>query len=863
MTRLSSASNDAVLVYLKATEYYIGADGQQVSSSRWLGTGAGTLGLTGAVDIAMMESLAKGLGPQGQALRQNANETARIGYDFTFSSIKDFSVMFAAVDQVEKDKLLSTHDKSVEFAMDFLASQGQVRTGKAGRGKPHAVTGLVASAHTHYAARPTEDHIDYSDPQVHTHVLTYNCAQSAEDGKWRSLDTERQAKCVKAAGALYRAQHAWELKQQGFGIVKDRQLDADGRETGNVFFRIAGVSDDLTKAFSKRREAILTYQNEYGGTLEQATLATRKNKDEPTYAELTEIWGKSLEELRAERPGLVFNGLDDLKGRASELDTFTDHDMIERLHRTSSTFTYADVVERVALENVGRMDGPSILDEAQDFIRRNNLIKLERAGLRASNTMEEYTSPWMLAMEQRILARAEARVDDPSVRISEQKVEASIAKTEAKHGIKLSDEQRGAVLYQTCLTGGLCVVTGRAGAGKTTVSEPVVDAFRASGRNVIGVSTSWDAALKLEASAGIKSYSAAKLLHDLDQGKMKLTHKDVVIFDEAGMAGTEIIEKIQAYTDASKGKLIVQGDARQIPPVVAGNPFVALTKAIGATEIKTIMRQKNAADLSTAYMLYDEQERMGEKFMARLEERGQLSVHDNRKEAMGKLADDYTANPRKDSEKLVVVGTNSDVRALNDAIRASKKAKGMIGGEEVSFEAKAGGKWEKLTLAAGDRVRFSARDKVLGTVNGLYGVVEKIEPGRDEGSFRLSVRTESEVASQDNKRIVFDTADFKSLSLGYAGTVHKSQGQSIPDVYELANPTMADRNMQLVAFTRMKENYRLYGSSDDLADMGRRVSMERPKLNASDLLPAEKIGQVLGQAMLREQQLRKGKVIRK
>ena len=85
MTRLNARGVDtrnggAVLEYMKqtATEYYIGADGREKSSSRWIGQGSASLGLSGRVDVKDMEVLAKGVAPDGRKLRQNAGDACGI-----------------------------------------------------------------------------------------------------------------------------------------------------------------------------------------------------------------------------------------------------------------------------------------------------------------------------------------------------------------------------------------------------------------------------------------------------------------------------------------------------------------------------------------------------------------------------------------------------------------------------------------------------------------------------------------------------------------------------------------------------------------------------------------------------------------
>ena len=70
-------------------------------------------------------------------------------------------------------------------------------------------------------------------------------------------------------------------------------------------------------------------------------------------------------------------------------------------------------------------------------------------------------------------------------------------------------------------------------------------------------------------------------------------------------------------------------------------------------------------------------------------------------------------------------------------------------------------------------------------------------------------------------------------------TVHKSQGQGRDSVFVLANAGMTDLHFALVAFTRTKQFFRLYGAKDDLASMGRRFGRERLKTNASEQLQVQ------------------------
>jgi len=198
---------------------------------------------------------------------------------------------------------------------------------------------------------------------------------------------------------------------------------------------------------------------------------------------------------------------------------------------------------------------------------------------------------------------------------------------------------------------------------------------------------------------------------------------------------------------------------------------------------------------------------------------------------------DYFTNPTPVREKLVLAGTRAEVKALNHAIRAEHKSRGELGPGQT-LKVKAGGEIKTIELATGDRIRFAEKNKKLGVFNGTQGVVQNLRLNPD-GSLDISVRLESDIRSQEGRIVRFNSKDFASLDYSYAMTVHKSQGQGRDSVFVLANAGMTDLHFALVAFTRTKQSFRLYGAKDDLASMGRRFGRERLKTNASEQLQAQ------------------------
>jgi conjugative relaxase-like TrwC/TraI family protein len=838
----------SIYEYLKATEYYIGADGEEQDISQWVGQGAEVLGLSGTVDIATLEQLGRGFSPDGKtALCQNAGELGdgqkdvghRVGWDMTFSAPKDVSILMADADPEEREKIIAVHRDAVAFSMNYLEQFAQTRSGKEGC-EIQGTKGLVAASFTHFGSRDL-------DPQLHQHVLVLNVVQGQEDGHWRTLETGQMYHQKKAAMALYHAGLDNGMQKLGYSYRQEREVDADGRETGQVWGRIQGVPESLCDERSKRRAAILEYQAQHGGSLQDATMKTRKHKDEPSFAELSSIWKEEFKVSREQDPTL-YRSTRDLKGLNNELLEITDEGTLKRLHANSAKFDRSDLIARLALENRGRMSPQEVLKEADAFLLRNNLIELDDRSKqhRMDQPQTEWAAKWMVDMELQIGQRGVARRDDETVRLKPATVVAAIRDFEKTSGYKLSDEQKFSIDWATRGSGGTCCLSGWAGTGKTATAAVWIDAFKREGFEVLGVSTGWDAADKLQSETGIQSRSAASMLAQLDNGKLKLTNKSVVVFDEGGMAGTETIAKLQQYCDQAKAKFVVMGDHLQLQPIQAGAPFRLLVDEIGHAQLKEVRRQRSEEDRKTTRLLYQEGSfALGSQVMERLDEQKQISRHETRPKAIEQIANDYMASARPAREKIVIGGTLAEVRLLNEAIRDRLQDKGEVGRDEATFRAKAGGQWSELTLGQRDRIRFSGKERLrcldpgkseLEVVNGLHGVVQDIKPTKT-GSYQITVRTESDSTAKDGRLVQFDTAEFKSLTRGLATTTHKSQGQGKEEVYHLASPEMGDQHLQLVAFTRTKDRYRMYGTPEDLETMEKRVGLQRLKTNAIEQLP--------------------------
>lgn len=867
-------SNADSLKYLIESEidfgkYYYGHENDPAagSTSRWLGGGAQALGLAGRrVSIDDMGRLADGFDPTtGDALCSSAGRQQvwrekkdkdgnvklgadgkpegyytgghRIGFDCTFSAPKSVSLLFAKADEEERLRIIQAHRNAVDKIFSTMEDTIETRRGKNGV-QVLGIQHLVASGHTHFGSREL-------DPQLHEHVMLYNVCQGV-DGKWSTYDAVELYRNQRELGALYRAELAQEMQQLGYGITRRRKFDVDGNETGEIDWEISGVRPEFCDHYSKRHHQIVQHVAEHGGFATDASLATRAQKEEPAYDDLMASWAQSFEDLQVREPDWVWGDNQELRGLAGTVEQTSDADVLRRLHQRDAVFSREDLVMQLAKENAGRLGIDGVMSEADDFIRRNDLVRIEpekpedrlQQGARRQ-TQPRYAARWWIdGIESDLFDAAVQRKQDQEVRVAPEHVEEGIRSFEKERGFALSPEQRHAVEYLASGTGGVGILSGRAGTGKTTTTDALVRALRADGREVIGCSTSWAAARKLEAETGMQSSSTARLLVDLDRGKVKLNDRSVVIMDEAGMAGTVDIARLAKHVNTAGGKLILEGDARQLQAVDAGGAFRLLADRLGDAQLTDIRRQHDAGDRAVVERFYevppakpgqnprDVARTRGEGVLALMEQRNMIDHNTTRGEAMDALVKDYLASPTTGRNKLVIAGKRADVAKLNDKLRTGLRERGDITGPDHTFSAVIGGNRQDIALATGDRIRFGERNDKLRIVNGTQAVVEFVD---DKG---VHVQVQSDIAAEDGRRIVFDPAKIDHIAHAYATTVHKSQGQTVTEAYHLADAGMTDSHLSLVAASRARSTYRLYGSEGDLEHLADRIGRDRFRANA-------------------------------
>jgi len=467
---------------------------------------------------------------------------------------------------------------------------------------------------------------------------------------------------------------------------------------------------------------------------------------------------------------------------------------LEALTRQQSTFTRQDLARLVDRQTDGAGQFAAVMAKAEaspELVR----VGEDGRGRARFSTLE------MVGVEQRLLATAAALNRRTTHRVGDKRRIAPV------HGQGLSEEQHLAYLHVT-RSSDLAVVTGIAGGGKSTMLGVARQAWEGQGYRVRGAALSGIAAEGLEGSAGIGSRTIAGWEHAWGQGKERLGARDVLVLDEAGMVGSRQLGRLVEAVHAAGAKLVLVGDAEQLQAIEAGAAFRAIAERVGVVAITEPRRQ------------VPEWQRMATKELAtartdtaldRYQGAGMVHRHATREAAhVGVIAGwDAARRAAPTSSQIIFAHERADVRALNDAARAVRRAAGELGPDRL-LPTEAGVR----AFAEGDRVYFLRNERGLGVKNGTLGTLERIE------GERLGVRLDGADGAGTGRAVTFSLAEYADLDHGYAATVHKNQGATVDGAHVLATPGM-DRHLAYVALSRHRHAVHLHWGEDDFGNPGR------------------------------------------
>lgn len=373
---------------------------------------------------------------------------------------------------------------------------------------------------------------------------------------------------------------------------------------------------------------------------------------------------------------------------------------------------------------------------------------------------------------------------------------------ESRLRVRLAPEQRQAI--KTALTSGVCIITGGPGTGKTMLQKALLGIYSRNhpSKEIVCCAPTGRAARRMEQSTGFPASTVHKALgliagEDGEYGDPETLDADLILVDEVSMLDIYLAGDL--FDSVKPGsQLILIGDADQLPSVGPGAvlsemiasgivPVVKLDKIFRqtagsriATNAKLIRHGNMSLEYGSDFQFYDSASipKSAEKIV-------ELYLQETAKYGVDNVA---LLSPYRQK-------TETGVNALNELLR-----------EKINPPAP-----DKAEVTHGTR-KFRCGDKVMQIKNcdeisnGDIGYITKICKAGDETTVTIDFG--------DGRMAEYDTSQLDMLDLGYASTIHKSQGSEYRSVIinlQCAHYVMLTRPLVYTAITRGKENVIIVG----------------------------------------------------
>ncbi len=418
-----------------------------------------------------------------------------------------------------------------------------------------------------------------------------------------------------------------------------------------------------------------------------------------------------------------------------------------------------------------------------------------------------------------------------------------------RYGLTLSEKQKNAI--ETACRCGVFTVTGGPGTGKTTIMKIILEIFKANELSIALCAPTGKAAKRLAQSCGEDAKTLHRLLEaesrdgngiHFSKNEQNPLKADVIIIDEMSMVDVLLFDALLRALRRG-ARLIMAGDADQLPSVGAGNVLHDLIKSghIPTVMLDEVFRQAqesgivtNAHRINRGIMPLGNNESTDFFFMERTPSGALDTVCElcavRLKRAYGyDLGDIQVLTPARKG----IVGSVNLNAVLQERLNppSDKKKEKKLGGR---------------LFREGDKViqtknnydmPWTCADKSAegaGVFNGDMGIIKKIS--EKEKTVR--------VLFDDGRIADYDFSSCDELDAAYALTVHKSQGSEWSAVIIPVcsfPPLLMTRNLLYTGVTRAKKLTVLVGSYECMKKM---VENNHVQIRYSTL--CDKIKEVFG-----------------
>ena len=405
--------------------------------------------------------------------------------------------------------------------------------------------------------------------------------------------------------------------------------------------------------------------------------------------------------------------------------------------------------------------------------------------------------------------------------------ESDIDRIEKYNNIKYENNQREAI--RLAAHGGVLVLTGGPGTGKTTVVKGIINFFEQKRMEIMLAAPTGRAAKRMSELTGYEAKTIHRLLEvewtdgrkpDFKRNKLNPLEADVIILDEVSMVDVFLFSH---FLDAVRFgcRVILVGDPDQLPAVDAGNVLgdIIASEMVPVVRLTEIFRQaKESLIVTNAHDVIEGRQPVldakDNDFFFLNRDNPVIAARTVTQLCSERLPKAYNYSPTADIQVLCPsrkgdCGTINLNRQLQNVLNPYSENKS---------ECKIAGR----LFRQGDKVMQiknnydipweRGRESGSGLFNGDIGIIQEI-----------NVKNECmKIVFDEDREVVYPIPSASELELAYAVTVHKSQGSEYDCVVMPVGdvpPMLLYRNLLYTAITRAKKMIIIVGNRDKLDKM--------------------------------------------
>lgn len=536
--------------------------------------------------------------------------------------------------------------------------------------------------------------------------------------------------------------------------------------------------------------------------------------------------------------GIGFKKADDIILQMSKLDKF-DYDLKSSIQRCRSAMSYKLLenensgntrMSLIDLKNDIDMSIPECCEYFTQILKDDMDIKDERERkfkVFPSNEQYMISSYPTYQKELRISEKIKEGL------LYDNKWNIDCSSYDKIDGYSASDEQKS-VLDIVCKNN-IIILQGAAGTGKSSSVMLLLEMLRNNYKTFLQMSPTGKAAkvlkqyTKIDASTihrglGYKNIEGQWKWEFNEDNKLNI---DILILDEASMIDISLFNHVLDAIDFAKTKLLIIGDANQLPSVSCGNLLhdMLTSQVIPIVNLTKVFRYEEGGLMKVATDVRNRKKYLDDGFKEKA-----ITLGNNKDYTFIKSDKDHILNDsliiykkllslKYDPKNIIVLSPykkgNLGASAINSHLQKLANENVQANGNRVL-------KYGDRAYYEGDLVMQSANNYKAKTIpeyfiNASYEELSEylseyelpeVMIANGETGIILEIIGDYMIIDFNGNVVCYEKGDLANLDLGYAMTIHKSQGSSSDVVILLTSSShtyMLNSNLIYVGLTRMKK----------------------------------------------------------